>query len=139
MFLEISSLILFSIVGDTEISVHIENVRNDRGSILCSLFNQPDGFPDISQKAIVNVQEEPKKGLVECRFKNLSPDFYSVSVLHDENDNGLMDYNFLGIPLEGYGASLNELPRFSKQKFEPNKFELKKNETKLLKVELRYW
>ncbi len=139
MLLEISSLVLFAITGITEISVQIENVRNDRGSVLCSLFNQPDGFPDASQKAKANAREKAKKGEVECQFKGLGPGFFAVSILHDENDNLSMDYNFLGIPLEGYGASLNELPKFSKQKFEPNKFELKKDEKRILKIKLRYW
>ncbi len=102
MLLEISSFVLFAITGSTEISLQIENVKNERGSILCSLFTQPDGFPDVSQKAKANARENAKKGEVECKFKDLGPGFYAVSILHDENDNLSMDYNFLGIPLEGY-------------------------------------
>lgn len=35
-------------------------------------------------------------------FKNIHHGIYAVSVLHDENNNGLMDKNFFGIPTEGY-------------------------------------
>jgi len=48
----------------------------------------------------------------------------AVSVMHDENDNGKMDSNFLGIPLEGYATSNNVPhsmsgpPRFKDAEFE---------------------
>ena len=32
---------------------------------------------------------------------------YAVQVMHDENDNGKLDANFMGIPIEGYGFSNN--------------------------------
>ena len=32
---------------------------------------------------------------------------YGIAVLHDENSNGKMDKNFLGMPLEPYGFSNN--------------------------------
>jgi uncharacterized protein (DUF2141 family) len=32
---------------------------------------------------------------------------YAVQVLHDENDNGKLDTNFMGMPTEGYGFSNN--------------------------------
>ena len=32
---------------------------------------------------------------------------YAIKTFHDENDNGRMDTNFLGIPVENYGFSNN--------------------------------
>jgi len=37
---------------------------------------------------------------------------YAVSVFHDENSNGKLDTNFLGIPREGVGASNNAKGHF---------------------------
>ena len=42
---------------------------------------------------------------VEYAFLPASPGVYAVGMLHDENNNGKMDTDMLGIPKEGYGAS----------------------------------
>jgi len=35
----------------------------------------------------------------------IPPGTYAIACYHDENDNGKLDTNFLGIPKEGTGAS----------------------------------
>ena len=40
-------------------------------------------------------------GRATGRFGGLRPGVYAVAVLHDENQNDEMDFNFLGMPLEG--------------------------------------
>ena len=38
-------------------------------------------------------------------FAQLHPGRYAVIVIHDENDNGRLDENIIGVPTEGYGFS----------------------------------
>jgi uncharacterized protein (DUF2141 family) len=38
-------------------------------------------------------------------FSNLEPGRYAAIAFHDENDNGKLDQNFLGVPNEPYGFS----------------------------------
>jgi uncharacterized protein (DUF2141 family) len=40
-------------------------------------------------------------------FKDLKPGSYAVMITHDENGNGKLDTNLMGMPLEGYGFSNN--------------------------------
>ena len=40
-----------------------------------------------------------------CDFEDIPPGTYALAVVHDENFNGKLDTNFLGIPTEGYGFS----------------------------------
>jgi len=42
---------------------------------------------------------------------------YAVSVFHDENYNGKLDTNLLGIPREGVGASNDARGNFRPPKF----------------------
>jgi uncharacterized protein (DUF2141 family) len=46
-------------------------------------------------------------------------------VLHDENENSKMDFNFLGMPLEGYGFSNDASGTFGPPSFEDAAFRLK--------------
>lgn len=60
---------------------------------------------------------------VVFRFSGLPAGRYAVQVLHDENGNGKLDANFLGMPTEGYGFSNN--PRvLRKPTFEEAGFDL---------------
>jgi uncharacterized protein (DUF2141 family) len=45
-------------------------------------------------------------------------------VLHDENANAKMDTTLIGLPKEGWGASLNPKPRMRAPRFEEAKFQL---------------
>ena len=38
-------------------------------------------------------------------FIGLPAGSYAVSVLHDENSDGKMDFNWIGVPTKGYGFS----------------------------------
>jgi uncharacterized protein (DUF2141 family) len=58
-------------------------------------------------------------------FEGLKPGTYAVSVLHDENANGRLETNFLGIPREGAGISNNASPEFSAPRFNDAAFQLK--------------
>jgi small-conductance mechanosensitive channel len=62
----------------------------------------------------------PENQLV--RIPNETPGTYALAVIHDENMNGKLDTNWLGIPIEGYGFSngakgLFGAPSFSAARF----------------------
>jgi len=40
-----------------------------------------------------------------CDFEDIVPGTYAFAVIHDENMNGKLDTNSLGVPKEGYGFS----------------------------------
>jgi len=59
---------------------------------------------------------------IEVTIENIPPGEYAISIFHDENDNGKLDTNFIGIPKEPYGFSNNPViklrpPTFMEAKF----------------------
>ena len=60
-------------------------------------------------------------------FEDIPEGTYAVSIFHDENDNGKMDTNFLGIPSEDYGCSNDASGFLGPPKWEDAKFQLKEN------------
>jgi uncharacterized protein (DUF2141 family) len=87
------------------IHVEIGGLRNDKGQVFCALFSSFDGFPKKSEKAIARVNSAISGKQAVCEFFGIAPGMYAVSVFHDENSNGKLDTNFIGIPREGVGAS----------------------------------
>ena len=110
--------------GGSVLTVKVVGFRNAKGRVDVLLFNNARGFPDQKPKSL-DVGEVPVDRLsltAEVVFRNLPPGLYAVSVLHDENMNRKLDSNLLGIPREGYGASMNppkmrRAPTFDEAKF----------------------
>lgn len=88
------------------IHVKILDIRNSTGSVACALFESPEGFPIEFLRSATNVMViKVRKSQARCDFANIPPGIYALAVIHDENMNGELDTNVLGIPKEGYGFS----------------------------------
>lgn len=92
--------------GCPGIHVDILGIRNDRGVVACALFESADGFPaDYLRRATSIVVARVRDTQTRCDFPAVTPGTYALAVVHDENMNGRLDRNRLGIPEEGYGFS----------------------------------
>lgn len=88
------------------IHVKILNIRNSTGTVACALFDLPVGFPVKFLRSAANVMlTKIRKTQARCDFADIPPGTYAIVVIHDENRNGELDTNWLGIPTEGYGFS----------------------------------
>jgi uncharacterized protein (DUF2141 family) len=112
-----------STAATATLTVKVTGLRNHKGDLIFGVFKAADGFPTEKNKS-VNWQVKPADAdSVEFTAK-LPPGRYSASVLHDENRNGKMDFNVLGVPLEGYGVTNNPKPKMRKAKFDEARFDL---------------
>ncbi len=105
-----------------KITVEALGLRSSSGSVRCALFNSADSFPKDPTKAVARTAVQIKDKHAVCEFTNVVPGTYAASFIHDENNNGKLDTNWLGMPKEGYGASNNARgsmgpPRFNDAKF----------------------
>jgi uncharacterized protein (DUF2141 family) len=88
------------------IHVTVLNIRNNIGTVDCALFDAPKGFPlAVLHFAMRLVVMKIRKTAARCDFEGVPSGTYALVVLHDENMNGKVDTNWLGIPKEGYGFS----------------------------------
>ena len=108
------------------LTVRVIGARNTKGKIGVTLFQDAQGFPDDTSKAIrqQSVDIDPNTLSAQVTFKDLPQGTFAVSVLHDENGNGKMDKNFVGMPKEGYGASNNPKKKRHAPTFDEAKFSL---------------
>jgi len=103
-----------------ELTVSITNVRTDKGTLLVSVTNTEAGWNNQEKPvAATKLAATGKDAVVHF---TLPAGSYAVQVMHDENDNGKLDTNFMGIPAEGYGFSNNpqvmRKANFSEAKFD---------------------
>ena len=106
------------------IHVKVLNIRNSTGTVDCALFDSPVGFPIEALRSAMNVMVmKVRKTEARCDFEDIPAGTYAITVIHDENMDGKLDTNWLGIPKEGYGFSndvkaLLGAPPFSAASFE---------------------
>ena len=106
-------------------TIHVEVVglHSDKGQFLCALYSSPEGYPKQSEKALASVSSPIAQKRAVCEFSAVVPGTYAISVFHDENSNGKLDTNFLGIPREGVGASNDARGHMGPPKFDAAHFQ----------------
>jgi uncharacterized protein (DUF2141 family) len=104
------------------IVVNVGGLHSDKGQVLCALFSSVKDFPKNSDNALERTKSDIAQGKAVCEFSGAAPGRYAVSVFHDENSNGKMDTNFIGMPREGVGASNNAIGHFGPPKFDAAAF-----------------
>lgn len=105
------------------IQVEVVRLRSNKGQVSCSLYSSAEGFPKDGRKAVAHVVAPISEQKAVCEFPGIQAGTYAVSVYHDENSNGKLDTNFLGIPREGVGASNNAKGHMGPPKFDSAKFQ----------------
>ena len=104
------------------IHVEVAALRNSKGRVSCALYSSADGFPKEQRKAVAHVLSPISEKKAVCEFPGVEPGIYAVAVFHDENSNGKLDANFLGIPREGVGASNDARGHLGPPKFDAAAF-----------------
>ena len=122
VLLLISSATLAEAPQENQIHVEVAGLRNDKGHAVCSLFSSAGDFPKKIEKAVAHSTAVISSGHAVCEFSGIAPNTYAISVFHDENSNGKLDTNFMGIPREGVGASNDARGHFGPPKFDAAAF-----------------
>jgi uncharacterized protein (DUF2141 family) len=104
----------------------------------CLIFNAPDGYPEAHERAHKAAHVPILSGTAVCEFKNLVAGEYAAIVIHDENSNGVLDKNFLGIPREGYGASNNVRPAMSAPGYKESAFKVTVGAPTTISIKMGY-
>lgn len=129
--------VLFSTISfiaysqSSEIVVNICGLRSDKGKCLLYLYNNKKGFPNDAGKAINTAMGSTVNGKSTIVLKDIPDGEYAIGVIHDENGNGKMDTNFLGMPKEGVGVSNNAKGHFGSPSYDDSKFKVIQKSMKL--------
>ncbi len=127
----ISSTTLHS--QDLKLTVKVHSLENTRGNLLIGLYSNGLNFPD--KKYAQNGKIIPiSKAYEVYTFSKLKQGKYALAVIHDENKDGELSTNFLGIPKEGFGFSNNVIGAFGPPSFTKASIYLEKDTAILIKI-----
>jgi len=105
------------------LTIEVNELRNSKGTVLFTLYNREDAFPDEHyKKYFKKLTGKIVNGASTVTFKNLPEGKYAVNILHDENNDGKIKKGII-LPKEGIGFSnfqsigISNKPTFSKASF----------------------
>jgi len=105
------------------IHVKILDIKNSAGVVACALFETPEGFPTEFMHSATNIiMTKVQDTQARCDFVDTPPGTYALVVIHDENMDGKLGTNWMGVPTEGYGFSDDAKASLSAPSFEAARF-----------------
>jgi uncharacterized protein (DUF2141 family) len=113
---DVDSLQTFS-----ELIIKISGMKNQNGKMNIALYNKLEGFNDPSyvfKDFFLLIDQSPMIVTID----SLPAGEYAFGIFHDENDNQILDQNFLGIPKEGFAFSNNAMGSFGPPTYNQAKF-----------------
>jgi uncharacterized protein (DUF2141 family) len=112
-----------SLFSQNNISVHVHNVVSSKGHVNVAVYNSDATF--LSFDGVFKTGTEvAHEGLVQLIIDDLPPGEYALAVFHDENGNGKLDTNWLGIPKEKVAFSNAKMKTFGPPKFKECAFQI---------------
>jgi uncharacterized protein (DUF2141 family) len=121
--------------GQTSIEITVRNIKEPKGSIRVGLFTNEN---DFLKKAADGKVVKATGTEVKVIFENLKAGEYAFSVFHDENENGELDTNGIGMPKEGFAFGNNAMGMFGPPSFDKAKVVIDKSPVKQV-IELKYF
>ena len=115
--------------GQATIILKLTGLRSAKGQVKIAVFNSAETW--LGEQTIYSSTINVDGQSVKWRIHDVPYGDYGVAVFHDENSNGKMDKNVLGIPLEAYGFSNNVRVTFGPPKWERAKFIVKGSTTEV--------
>jgi uncharacterized protein (DUF2141 family) len=119
----INSLALIAVMSQqahaADLTVNISDVSQGKGHIMVGLYSGADAFSQGITSFGSRVKADNEQEQVV--FKDVPAGEYAIKIYQDENSNQKLDFNFIGIPKEGYGFS-NNVGRFGRPEYQEAKF-----------------
>ena len=108
------------------LTVEINGDVPDIGTVMLALYKKDDKWLGKASDGRVT---PAKKGGVSVTFNDVPEGEYAISMYVDENNNGKLDANAIGIPIEPYAFSNDASGTFGPPTFEQAKFVVGKDKT----------
>lgn len=89
----------------SELKLTVNDIRVTEGVINVAVYNTEANYN--GGKPVAVKQIAATHNTIAINFPELEDGDYAIKLLHDENSNGKLDTNLVGIPTEGYGFSNN--------------------------------
>lgn len=122
-FLSIVAPLATSQVIAADLEVRIADVREPTGQLMIQLLGSREAF-DGKAPAVASLVLPSGRKDVRFVTDALTEGRYAIRVMHDQNGNGSLDSNAIGMPIEPWGFSNDAAGTFGPPSFDDAAFDL---------------
>lgn len=119
-----------------EIVASVSGLRSTRGVVRIALYAR-EGDWLSHEHTVATCVAHVRGDDASCSLGHQAPGTYAIALLHDEDEDGDMDRDFIGLPQEGYGFSGGARPGFGPPSFGDAAF-VHGDERTLAAIQARY-
>ncbi|PVX47049.1 uncharacterized protein (DUF2141 family) [Flavobacterium sp. 103] len=116
---------------NVNLTVSVSGLKSNTGILKVGLYNSDATFLKSTYKSITS---EIKNNSATVTFVGIPKGEYGISTYQDENSNGKLDKNMMGIPSEDFACSNDAKGFMGPPKYEDAKFNIDKNS----KIEIKF-
>lgn len=91
-----------SVANAADMTIDVAGLKNANGKVMVAVFDSADHF---LKQPLRTGTVDAHAGTVHMLLTGLPPGDYAISLFHDQNGNGKLDKNLIGMPIEPYGFS----------------------------------
>ena len=137
-FLSLAFLIM-STTHAQNIELNISGIGSLEGRLLIGIFKDQESFrKELYYKQLIIPKSDVSEKSLTITL-DMEPGVYGFTLLDDENSNGKMDFNFIGIPREGYGFAEYYHKGLTRPHFDLFKQEILKNKKYRFEIKIKYF
>ena len=128
-----------SLFGQTlKASLEVGNIPLKDGTLWIAWYDNETDFKKGAEGKMAYSQKISIKTQSQSRIvlDNIKAGEYAIRLFFDENGNGKIDTNFLGIPKEAYGFSNNVYPATRAATYEESKMKIS-TENQIIKIKMK--
>jgi uncharacterized protein (DUF2141 family) len=127
-------LLLGAASSGAPMEIAVSDIRSDKGFVRVSVCPKPNFLKDCPWSGTAPA----KAGATSVIVRGVPAGRYAVQAFHDEDGNGKLGTNFIGIPREGIGFSRDAMPRLMKPRFDAAAFD-HQDDPQRVPVKLHYF
>ena len=105
-----------------EVEVILSNIKNNKGVFVISFYNDEKSFPKPGKEALIEKAIVKDTLVHTIKVRLPCEGWYAIAMFQDEDENGKIKKDKIGIPVEAYGFSNNIHPKTSAPSFAACKF-----------------
>ncbi len=102
-------MLLPMLLHAADVSFILQGFRSNEGTVIIGIYPNAESFANPRKAQYFNNKVKITQGKARVTF-DLPPGNYAASMFHDENSNKEFDLNWVRIPKEGWGFSMDARP-----------------------------
>ena len=135
-YLALTSFLIISAsaIRAQDTRIKVTGIRSQKGNVIINVFRDQESYnQEEAFKSFTFSKKEISEGIITVKISPI-PGIFGLTMIDDENSNGKIDKNLIGMPKEGFGFSNFFMEKMKRPIFNDFKVDPKKQADITIKV-----